>query len=192
MKTTKLLLVAILLLLNTKLANSQKDSSQMIPKFGLGIHIEQFKVNDITDEYYIPITRFIFNYNINNHIRIEPEIGFNFGVNHNDNKNLGIGLGVFYIKPKKKLNIYGGLRIEYNKMKRSLGSQYSSSSKRETEKILAGPALGCEYFLGHHFSIGGELGLKLTYFFTTLDPGGMSDSNSFISSDTGLLLRFYF
>lgn len=153
--------------------------------------MEQFKTNDLTDPYYVPITKFVLNININNSFRLEPEIGFNIGINNNKNKNLGLGLGVFHLRQINKLNIYVGVRCEYNKMK-VRDDSYNINSTRETKKLHTGPALGCEYFFGDHFSIGGELGVKFTYFTTTLNPGGMSDSNSFMSSDTGLLLRFYF
>ncbi|MCB2196464.1 MAG: hypothetical protein KQH79_11440 [Bacteroidetes bacterium] len=187
MRKTKFLVLIVVMFLNTNLIFSQENDTRM-PLFGFGIHMEQFKLNDLQDQYYFPVTKFLISFNINDHFKIEPEIGFNFGVNHNDNTNIAIGLGAFYVFNRNKLNIYTGLRSEYDKM----NTEENFNTTRETEKIIIGPTLGCEYFFGNHFSVGGELGAKFIHFNTTLDPGGSSDSNSYLSSDAGLLLRFYF
>jgi len=68
------------------------------------------------------------------------------------------------------------------------------SGDKITEKVnlfSIGPALGCEYFFGTHFSFGGELGLKYTsYNYKDREPEDKGQSH--LTTDTGLILRFYF
>lgn len=55
-----------------------------------------------------------------------------------------------------------------------------------------GPSIGGEFLFSKHFSIAGELGL---FYFnvTEKDNDNSYDTNStYILTDTGLILRFYF
>jgi len=81
------------------------------------------------------------------------------------------------------INIYGGLKFGLTMIR----DQYEdwTSNRIETDKynfFSVGPALGCEYFFASHFSFGGQISLKYTN----------SKELVFFTTDTGILVRFYF
>ena len=100
-----------------------------------------------------------------------------------------------------KTNLYFGARIEQAKITET--SKYSGGGTTDiytntTKRFMIGPVVGAEYFLGKHFSFGGEVALKnYSYKIERTDSSNPNPtpqenkSNSF-STETGLLLRFYF
>jgi len=191
MKITKSLLLCILFSFNMNLLFCQESTGRNIPLFGIGMHIEQFRTNDLMEANYTPVTRLVFNFSPSDFIRFEPEIGLNIGVNNTKDANTTIGLGIFIMKQRSKLSIYGGLRLE-----RTKGKVKEDSYTIDFLRVMAGPAIGGEYYLGDHFSLGGELSIKLATFNSDTDNeyGYNIDTNdrSYIFTDTGLFLRFYF
>ena len=166
--------------------------------FGLGLHVEQFKMGDVyTDFAMSPANKVIFTINATNYLRIEPEVGFNF-YNDKDNdlkdQSLHTGIGVFYMFQPGKINIYTGVRFELAQIKEEYQSwqtdeKYTDKSVRTT----FAPAIGAEYFFGKHFSIGGEVALKYSNLKTKYgNPDNEDRKRTYFSTDTGVLLRFYF
>lgn len=95
---------------------------------------------------------------------------------------------------KGKTNIYGGIKGEYGRMKDEYLT-WNDDDVEETKalRISVGPAVGAEYFLGDHFSIGGEISVKyMNYKIKYTETGRDNEKYTLINTDSGLLLRFYF
>lgn len=93
---------------------------------------------------------------------------------------------------KKRLNIYGGLRFEYAIIKSQVGIPAVSL---RTRRITIGPVLGCEYYIGSNFTVGGEFGVKNYSLKNTQDPPPVLDKvqkTHYFITDTGLFVRFCF
>lgn len=202
MKKSIVFIIAITLIaFNVKSYAQTEESKTELPIFGLGMHIEQFKLNDITTNINTaPANKVIFTISPTNHFRIESEIGFNaFNDKEDDLSDLSIhfGVGGFVMFQKGKTNIYTGLRVEYAAISHEYIDWSPNPNQKQTEKtkrISAGPAIGAEFFLGKHFSFGGEIALK--YMNLKSEDSQYSDSEtvsqSYITTDSGLLVRFYF
>jgi len=196
MKTIRFVLLAtILQLMNAGFTKCQTPNNSTIPAFGLGLHVEQFKLSD-NDLNNSPANKIIFTINPTKSFRLEPEFGFRFGKNQTDNLKNGsiyLGVGAFGMFQRSKLNIYYGLRFEYAFIQSS-NSSYSTASET-TDRYLVVPAIGCEYYVGENFSLGGEIGLKYASLKSTDDLALASSSttkNYYFTTDTGLFIRFYF
>jgi hypothetical protein len=196
-----LLIINIILIISSStLTYGQKtESSNGLKTFGLGLHIEQFKWTDITmDISTAPANKLILTITPSNNFRLEPEIGFNY-LNDKESelkdKSLNFGIGGYGMFQKGKTNIYGGLKFEYA----NISSEYNdwNTGAKQTEKInrlSVGPAIGAEFFLGEHFSFGGEIGIKYMNL-KSKDSQYGDDSDmeqDYITTDSGLLVRFYF
>lgn len=206
MKITKLVFFSFLLCIYSQ-AFSQTESSTeaatYIRPFGIGLHLEQFKMHDLGGgAENIGSNKIVFTFNPSRSFRIEPEFGYNrdkhsSGATDFKNNNMNMGLGVFGMTQRNRLNIYGGARFEYNIQTEK--QIYSSRTTTNTVNIFTlGPALGCEYYLSDQVALGGEFAVK----FATLSNGykvdGQDSENSdeddkkLMWTDTGLFLRFYF
>lgn len=179
---------------------SQTESSSIIKPFGIGLHIEQFKLYDIEDLDNAPANKIILVISPNNSFRLEPEFGLKTGDDiTSDLKNSSIywGLGALGMIQHNGINIYGGLRFEYAIIKwEESGSAFDYKKiTNKSNRIIIGPAIGCEYYLGDNFALGGEVALKYAILKTTKDPMPSyykdQESNYFVT-DTGLFIRFYF
>jgi hypothetical protein len=194
MKKLNLFLIAGLLLIfpfSSIFGQEEEEKTLELKKFGMGLHIEQFRLVDIsTDITTAPANKLVFTINASQKFRIEPEIGFMYystsGSDQGD-LSLSIGSGIYGMFQKWKTNFYWGLKLEYAYMESENSDYYGGSYKSIMSRLSAGPALGAEYFLGKHFSVGGELGL----IYMNLNRRGGSERNR-LSTETGLLLRFYF
>jgi hypothetical protein len=194
-------ILIILTLFNLGNYNVYSQTTETTPEikvFGLGLHIEQFKLSDLSTSVSLaPVNKLIFTVTSNNRFRYEPEIGFSL-VRDKDNdlssKVIHIGLGVYGMTQKGRTNIYGGVKFEYA----NISTEYFDwdSLVDETMKVdrfSIGPTIGAEYFLGDHFSIGGEISLIYRDLKTKNSQYSYDNENSdFVSIETGLLLRFYF
>jgi len=70
-----------------------------------------------------------------------------------------------------------------------------TKTKDKLQRIMFGPALGGEYFLGDNFSIGGEISILHVAINNTEDPkptGYKDNKNNYTSTNSGLFLRFYY
>lgn len=180
MKTKKNLQIALMLALiipGSGILKAQgNENSLSLPTVGLGIHINQ-------------LNKIIVSINIIDHIRIEPAIGYNFYTDkNNDSKSnsLLFGFGVYGMWQKGQLNIYAGLKSGFIR-----DSRTSITTTREENLFTVGPAIGCEYFFGQHFSLGGLLSLS-TYLYKEVDQDPADKGESVYSTDADLILRFYF
>lgn len=208
-------IITVLITASTSFAQefTTEDSDQAeLAKFGLGLHVEQFRINEIMSSNFVPVNKVIFTISPNNKFRIEPAIGYtkaketrndNFGSQETLQSGIFFGVGGFGMYQAGKTNLYFGLRLEYG----TINDEYSSSdtngnsffSNDKTKRFMVGPAVGAEFFFGKHFSFGGEVALKNYSSNTestdtnnpTPNPDEENKSN-FFTTETGLLLRFYF
>lgn len=166
-----------------------------LKKFGMGLHVEQFKLSDVNSDFRTaPTNKIVFTITPSNNFRIEPEIGF--GIINDDlkDRSISIGMGGFGMFQKGKTNFYYGLKLEYA----YITSEFTDWNIGDnlTEKInrfSIGPAMGAEFFLGDHFSIGGEFGIS--YMNLKIEDNLYGDrvkKASHITTDSGVLIRFYF
>lgn len=168
-----------------------------LKKFGMGIHIEQFKLTDITSDIELtPANKIVFTITPNKNFRIEPELGF---LHHKDkdaelvDKSIHFGTGIYGMLQKGKTNIYGGIKCEYVKITNEY-EDWNTGEKHtiETKRSSIGPTIGVEYFFGKHFSFGGELGLKFMFLNSNDDRIDEESKQNYSTTDSGLLIRFYF
>ncbi len=199
MKIIRFILFGAILQLNLGLLMAQTEKVALIKPFGIGLHIEQFKLYDLTDVNYAPANKLIFTISPWSSFRFEPEFGFRFNNDKtNSKKNHGVyfGLGAFKMIQHNKLNIYGGVRIEYASIKWNIGGSsliYGAAGGNPTSfttRFTIGPALGCEYYLGENFAFGGELGLKYASLKSTISDKELK--SNYFTTDTGLFIRYYF
>jgi hypothetical protein len=124
--------------------------------------------------------------------RFEPAIGFfkskrEVDGDTYDSSLFSAGLGVFYLVPKDDFNLYGGLRASYLSGK----STYNEGDEYKSTGFRFAPTIGAEYFFNEHFSIGGEVGLRIA---SMKSEGEYFETNK--TNETALsnkaALRFYF
>jgi hypothetical protein len=181
-------------------------------KFGLGLHVEQFRLNELMSSYFVPVNKIIFTFSPSNKFRLEPAIGYtkaketnkdDFSTYETLQSGIFFGLGGFGMYQAGKTNLYFGIRLEYG----TINDEYTSSDtygnsyfqNNKTKRFMVGPAVGAEFFFSKHFSFGGEVALKNytsnTERTDTNNPTPNTDDenkSNFFSTETGLLLRFYF
>ncbi|MGE5412440.1 MAG: hypothetical protein ACM3MI_15885 [Clostridiales bacterium] len=198
MKITKLIFLGLLLCLFTNAFSQTEattEASSYIRPFGVGIHLEQFKIHDMGDYFEeVPSNKVIFTINPSRSIRIEPEVGFNYYKRNNERKNsfVNMGLGAFGMSQYNRLNVYYGARFAYD----LLTSKLALATTEVTTKVnffSMGPAIGCEYFVANQLTLGGEFGVK--YGTKSGDDNSQFSNDTKqtgLWTDTGLFLRFYF
>lgn len=77
MKKSLFLITMTIILCSTIQVNAQSESSTDIKQLGMGLHIEQFKISDLTmDLYTAPANKIIFTITPLSDVRFEPEIGY--------------------------------------------------------------------------------------------------------------------
>jgi hypothetical protein len=197
----KLLLSAIVIFTvvfsNSKIFGQDIEEA-IVPKvFGLGLHLEKFNSNNVgMNISYAPANKIVLTITPLKHFRLEPEIGFiitNDKGNDLKDKSMHYGIGAFGMYQRGKTNIYAGLRYIYIKTDDEYNDFSTSLKKTSNYKSNAfGPAIGAEYFFAKHFSIGGEVGLQFFSVKLTNNQYGPDNKTTYISTDEGFLLRFYF
>lgn len=185
-------MIIVILFSGSRTFGQSINDSSRLKLFGLGLHMEQFKLNDLSSN--MPATKIIFTINPNNYCRLEPEIGYrsiNDKVNDLKDKSLNLGIGAFGMYQQGKANIYLGFRLEYSNFKHEYKDNILGKQTENTDGISIGPAVGVEYFFGQHFSIGGEVALKyINYKSSNIQYGSDSELDNYIT-ESGLILRFY-
>jgi hypothetical protein len=187
------------LLTSTVLYGQDSEEKFNVRKFGIGLHIEQFKLTDITTNIYsTPPNRIVLTITPFSFIRIEPEIGFN-RVKNKDymeliDKNFVFGIGGYGMIQRGRTNIYGGIKFDLCKISDEYIETYPFSvEKATTDRLAIGPVVGSEYFFGNHFSFGGEVGIKMIKLKTeNAQYSGDNGEMNYLTTDTGLFIRFYF
>jgi hypothetical protein len=128
------------------------------PMWGIGISVLPFTAGPNvgpTAEIYVPI-------NIAPQFRLEPSLGiFTADPNgdNNNSSNVTIGIGGFWVKPlAQAFDMYAGGRLKLNFSKQQNPAPIGDQS--DTDVIIAA-ALGGEYYVVPHFSVGleGQFGL---------------------------------
>ncbi|MCX6223652.1 MAG: outer membrane beta-barrel protein [Bacteroidia bacterium] len=198
MKKFKFVILGAIICFNFGTLFSQTEKKSLIKPFGIGLHIEQFKLNDITDLANSPANKIILSISPSRSFRLEPELGLRFAKDQNSDNSSNcvyMGLGALGMFQRNNLNLYAGLRFEYGMI--NVNSKDYNGAKRtdETNRVTLGPVLGAEYYLGENFTFGGEVGFRYVSIGSTVSPKptGYEDSKtSNFSTDTGLFVRFYF
>ncbi len=154
---------------------------------------------------YIPIIR--------GNLKLEPEFGLirmsssqkieDYGEASEKTTSLRIGCGVFLYKSVNKVSFYYGGRIGIVRMSSSGEEEYEDplfGEDSETEisqtNIYLGPILGAEYWIGEHFSVGGEAQLLYTKYgepkIEDEDEDEVEISQSLMQTRYMFVLRWYF
>jgi hypothetical protein len=160
----------------------QPQAQPQRPAVGVGVSVVPFSDAGgamSTIEVYVPIR-------VAPQLRLEPSLGIftrdRNGTGATDTRDVTLGVGVFYVKPiAGPVDMYVGGRLKLN----FAHSDDGVTSNSDTDLLIAG-ALGGEYYLVSHFSVGLEAQLGL---YQRGDVSG-DDSGWFT---TGLaFMRFYF
>ena len=188
----KMILLAILFGYETLNAQANEKLIKLQP-IGFGLHIEQFKWSDM-EMGVVPANKIVVTVNTSQNFRIEPEIGYNSMKDKNSDlsdKSIHLGCSLFLMGQRNNTNIYGGLKFG-NTTHKDETEDWQGEKKDKTLKIFSiGPAIGCEYLFGAHFSLGGDISLKYTSC-KEQDTDPEDEGQHYLSTDTGLILRFYF
>lgn len=162
----------------------ESETSAEIPKIGFGFNINPLNLFDYYSLDYSP-SKLLITFTPIKFLRIEPEIGYMSVKDDNSKESfLAYGGGLFFMGQKGKTNFYGGPKVEFATIK----STYDSTTNKNGRLSIA-PTLGAEYFLGKHFSIGGQFALKFISF-KDLD-GGQNYDEKITTTAASLQLRFY-
>ncbi|MHC1702884.1 MAG: hypothetical protein AB9846_03145 [Tenuifilaceae bacterium] len=197
MKKLRLVTLIAILCFSVNQLFSQTESTSIIKPFGIGLHIEQFKINDISDLEMAPANKIVFTISPLATFRIEPEIGFKYGKDKESENKVrftNIGFGMYAMAQKNKLNFYYGIKLELGVMK-VIEKEFTDEYTYKTNRTMLGPVVGVEYYLGENFTFGGEFGFKYVKTKSTIDPtptGFEDDENTYYTTDSGLFIRFYF
>jgi len=207
-KYSKFALLVILLITASNLVVAQESDPLALRKIGVGLHVEQLKMHDIVSSQFIPVNKLIFSISPGNGFRLEPSIGFSKSKDEygddgystiSEITGLHFGLGIFGMYQVGPTNIYMGLRTEISNVKDE--TTYSQTDYNETyldkmKRFTIGPVLGAEFFFAERFSFGGEVALKnystKSEEFYDGNSTNYETKSNFFSTETGLLLRFYF
>ena len=120
MKTKSITIITLGLMLicpAIKIYAQNSNDSLQIQLIGLGLHMEQYKLNDLTS-FNTPANKLILSINTLNRWRFEADFGFNSNTNKKTDLKSNVflyGLGVYRMYQKRKTNIYGGVKVEYSK-----------------------------------------------------------------------------
>lgn len=199
MKNFKLLLIVVLFLFNEELIFGQSDSISIIKPFGMGLHIEHFGLNNRGDINNGLANKVLLSISPINKLRLEPEIGFKFN-SVDANQAVYLGLGIFTMIQKERLNFYFGLRLKYSIIKWEdfqietiNGNSTIITIYNKIKRFSIGHTLGCEYYFGNNFSLGGEFAFVYgTINIIEPEPIYSDGKSNTMSSDIGLFIRFYF
>lgn len=150
-------------------------------------------------------------------LRLEPEFGLtrssmteeieDVGESSEKTTSLRIGCGLFWYKPVNKVSFYYGGRIGIVRMSSSAEQDYKnpflgedSETKTSQTNLYLGPAIGAEYWISEHFSVGGEAQLLYTkYGEPKVETDGEEQeerevklSRSLMQTQYMFILRWYF
>ena len=175
----------ILLFGITPLCNAQESEPQVeLPKIGFGFNLNPMSLFDYYNFDYSP-SKLMITYTPTKFLRIEPDIGYMSVKDDNYKESLiAFGGAIYFMKQKGKTNIYGGPKVEFAIDK----YEYDSNTSKDG-RLTFSPTIGAEYFLGQHFSIGGEFALKFISF-KDLDDGQNPDEK-ITTTGTSVQIRFY-
>jgi len=194
------MLLSSFLFTGISFGQSSDESGLSLPTIGIGLHAEQFKINDLYGDIYLGyISTILVPINFTQHLRIEPEIGMLWMKDKDADKGdagISSGLGIFGMFQREKVNIYAGGRVILDKAKINNNYYYNGEyAPVKFTKIRVGPVFGFEYFLARNFCIGGEMGVRYSFAKTLVEIPNTDDveeSSSAINFDSGLYIRLFF
>ncbi|PYT03955.1 MAG: hypothetical protein DMF60_16795 [Acidobacteria bacterium] len=213
--TWKVLAVIVAWLLVQGSVSAQSNVGGAAARVGLGVSISDVgellpagsdQTAAIVPSVLIPIT-------IGDWFRVEPEVGgyrntstltdvvgSTSGTQTRRFSLLHIGTGAFGVATKERFKFYYGGRIAYLRYKQSSQTgSFESFTYPSIPGWLVAPAVGGEYMLSDHFSLGGEVQVRFISWSAESVPrtaGGFSTSTiisgASISTYGALVVRFYF
>ena len=149
-----------------------KEGTNEQRTFGVGISL--FNLNFVTVFDYYNSNSIFIPINVGNKVRVEPSFGFS---SNRGERLYNPGVGVFLKKNLSKFNILYGVRFN------TLINQSTYSGRTRTDKVFQySPAVGGEYYLNKHFSLGAEIKYNILH--------AEHEVVTFTSSSA--LFRFYF
>ena len=201
MKTTLL----FLFLLVSTIVSAQSDTLRL-RIFGIGMKTLNLfnELNQSLDVF--PGNRIVMMITPTKNFRIQPEIGmssqgtFNSILNDDvTNSTFLIGTALVGMWQYGRTNLYGGLKYLHSSVTmedvdiiylQNGGISYTKMESKTNFNTM-GLLVGGEYFLGDHFSVGAEAGYQRT---TGKNDESTNDDEkaTFSSTETNLLMRFYF
>ncbi len=174
---------------------------QELRRFGIGLNL----VHNFSDLlfYQNPIrSQLIFTYNINDHLRIEPDVGYEMINHHYDSDNrtrkesqLSVGLSGYGLVYRNPVCFYYGLNVGYLHYRETTTGP--TTGKTTGKGVNIGPAIGLDYFISPHFSLGADFRLLYTAELRKIDydvDDAIKTEIRYKQLDTlaGLKFRFYF
>lgn len=177
-------------------------------RFGVGISLFEEFLSIIGSTYVSDLTggvNIYFPTRIGGNIKIEPEIGVMFlsydyehegEIYDGSERVIRIGFGIGPIVQRGKLDIYYGLRfglafVSLKDFGRTIYSPEGTEEELSKTDWYIAPAIGSEYFVSPHFSVGGEVRVE----FTSYDEWNESSSitNLYTIQNRNLFfVRWYF
>jgi hypothetical protein len=150
--------------------------------------------------------------NITSRFRVEPEVGFYRNSSTVDSSppilsrtttssSAKVGAGAFGVASTGRFTLYYGARVDYLRFTQSSvsGSGPNTATYPTYPGFLIAPAVGGEYFLSEHLSLGGEVQVRFTSSkanpSTATSPvisGAPIISSTTASTHGAFVLRFYF
>lgn len=187
MNEIKSLIIILCLFLSSFGATGETvDKELEMKKFGLGLHMLQFKASEINN-FFVPANKILLTFNKENRFRRELEFGFTYHKEseHRSTTGIHLGIGIFGMSQVNKTNFYYGGRFSYGYVNKSVFGYNDSNTV-----YGIGPSLGVEYYLSSHFSIGGEINVRYMAYNEDIDVDLYNDFS--ILTTSGLILRFSF
>lgn len=169
-------------------AQSQQSQSQHETTVGLGVSVANWGSGGSTIigsplSLSVPVTFSSF--------RVEPELGYYRSQASSDNhgSTLYFGTGAFYLSQLEDFQFQIGARFGLSRDSYASGSGRASNDHTNVDYAV-GPALGGEYYVGDHLS----LGLEARLLYTNMDQerDEVSRTNSIVNTEAAGYVRIHF
>jgi hypothetical protein len=188
----------LILLLTTGYLQAQTESAETVtPRvFGFGLKANVLNLIDFIDDNLTP-TKILLTISPSKNFRLEPEIGL-VSTSRKDAKSNGmlLGIGLYPMMQKGRTNIFGGLNVNSLTVNQEQKSSISSQKvEGKFTRFAFGVKIGGEYFIGNHFSIGGDVGIasvKSKYSIKGASNGSTDDPElKSLLTESSIALRIY-
>jgi len=199
------LLILVILSVNITSLSAQEEESPgafELRKFALGLNLEENIFEGYYYYYAYPPAQLTFSVNIKGKFRIEPQAGFGFVNYYDENdergykqRSISAGFGFYILKPKGSLCAIYGFNLGYLHSRRK--GYDANESESFINGISFGPAVGLDYMISPHFTIGADFKILYRYHQEKYEVNSQMDiheemSYKYFDTLTGLRLRFYF
>lgn len=192
------------------LSDDKPTVTREIRPFGIGMRVATFTKLEIYG-VLAPSTLISLVITPHKNFRVEPEIGYYsskvYDISLKEDladKSLHLGLGIYGMINKGATNIYLGFRAATVKFTEEFVNfdfpttppfvLTTSKDELVSKQLLVGIVIGGEYLFSNHFSFGGEIGFKRSTYHSNTETGHNhnEDTTTYLLTDSGLFVRFYF